>query len=225
MTDSNNNPISNVTINIGGKLEVTDKEGMFMTIYLEGKHKLELVHNNFQTKIMQFMVEKSRMTRRDVIMDSLAPSLSYHTMEGVHGELVDYKGETEINKTEVEMHVQSGHFWKLLPIGQHTISVGEVTRLVKVMPGKLTIVKFEVERKGMPWLVVFSIMATGLGLSFLVMSICRLVRKIIFKHLKMYFCTGDAESIFRFDLSGTCQIFHKFSSKKYVIYFSSKNYC
>ena len=153
-----------------------------MTIYLEGKHKLELVHNNFQTKIMQFMVEKSRMTRRDVIMDSLAPSLSYHTMEGVHGELVDYKGETEINKTEVEMHVQSGHFWKLLPIvGQHTISVGEVTRLVKVMPGKLTIVKFEVERKGMPWLVVFSIMATGLGLSFLVMSICRLVRKIIFK--------------------------------------------
>ena len=192
MTDSNNNPISNVTINIGGKLEVTDKEGMFMTIYLEGKHKLELVHNNFQTKIMQFMVEKSRMTRRDVIMDSLAPSLSYHTMEGVHGELVDYKGETEINKTEVEMHVQSGHFWKLLPIGQHTISVGEVTRLVKVMPGKLTIVKFEVERKGMPWLVVFSIMATGLGLSFLVMSICRLVRKIIFKHLKMYFCTGDA---------------------------------
>ena len=77
---------------------------------------------------------------------------------------------------------------------QHTISVGEVTRLVKIMPGKLTIVKFEVERKGMPWLVVFSIMVTGLGLSFLVMvmSICRLVRKIIFKHLKMYFCTGDA---------------------------------
>merc|ERR1719318_2023915 len=58
-----------------------NKEGMFMTIYPEGKHKLELVHNNFQTKIMQFTVEKSRMTRRDVIMDSLAPSLSYHTIE------------------------------------------------------------------------------------------------------------------------------------------------
>ena len=83
VTDSNNNPISNVTINIVGKLEVTDKEGMFMTIYPEGKHKLELVHNNFQTKIMQFTVEKSRMTRRDVIMDRLAPSLSYHTMEQV----------------------------------------------------------------------------------------------------------------------------------------------
>ena len=131
--------------------------------------------------IVQFTVAKSRMTRRDVIMDSKAPSLSYHTMEGVHGELVDFKGETVvgsveqvmINKTLVEMDMQSGHFWMLLPTGQHTMSVGEVTRLVKVMPGKLTMVKFEVERKGMPWLVVFSIMATGLGLSFLVMSICR----------------------------------------------------
>jgi hypothetical protein len=37
MNDSNNNPISNMTIHIG------DTEGM--SIYFEGKHKLELVHN------------------------------------------------------------------------------------------------------------------------------------------------------------------------------------
>eukprot|EP00091_Calanus_sinicus_P016288 TRINITY_DN35590_c0_g1_i1.p1 TRINITY_DN35590_c0_g1~~TRINITY_DN35590_c0_g1_i1.p1 ORF type:complete len:150 (-),score=40.60 TRINITY_DN35590_c0_g1_i1:44-469(-) len=67
------------------------------------------------------------------------------------------------------------------------MTVGEVTRLVKVMPGKLTMVKFEVARKGMPWLVVFSIMATGLGLSFLVMSICRRRSKAGFKGSKVGF--------------------------------------
>ena len=71
VTDSNNNPISNVTINIGGKLEVTHKKGKF-----------ELVHN-FQAKIMLFTVEKSRLIRRDIIMESLAPYLQYHTKEQV----------------------------------------------------------------------------------------------------------------------------------------------
>merc|ERR1712142_521876 len=83
VTDSDNNPISNVTINIGGKLEVTDMDGMFMTVYPEGKHKMELVHKSYQTKNMQFTIEKSRMARKDIVMDSLAPSLSYHTMEQV----------------------------------------------------------------------------------------------------------------------------------------------
>jgi len=83
VTDSNNNPISNATINIAGKLEVTDMDGMFMTVYPEGKHKMEIVHKNYQTKTMQFTVEKNRMIRKDVVMDSLAPSLSYHTMKQV----------------------------------------------------------------------------------------------------------------------------------------------
>ena len=52
--------------------------------------------------------------------------------------------------------------------------MGKVTRPVMVMT--FSIVNFEVE---MPWLVVLSIMATGLGLSFLVLSICRLERRII----------------------------------------------
>jgi hypothetical protein len=62
---------SNVTINIGGKLEVTDKKG-----------KLDLVHN-FQAKIMLYKVEQSRLIRRDIIMESLAPYLQYHTKEQV----------------------------------------------------------------------------------------------------------------------------------------------
>ena len=77
---------------------------------------------------------------------------------------MDYKGETvvssfdklSINQTEMKMKLDSGHFWLLLPTGKHTMSVGEVAKLVKVMPGELTIVKFEVEKKGMPWMVVFS---------------------------------------------------------------------
>ena len=54
-----------------------------MAVYPEGKHKLELVHKKYQTKTMQFTVKRSKMTKKDVIMDSLAPSLSYHSMEQV----------------------------------------------------------------------------------------------------------------------------------------------
>ena len=44
--------------------------------------KLELFHN-FQAKIMLFTVQKSRLIRRDIIMESLAPSLQYHKKEKV----------------------------------------------------------------------------------------------------------------------------------------------
>jgi len=43
--------------------------------------------------------------------------------------------------------------------------------------------KFEVERLGLPLLVVFSIMATGLGLSFLSTSICRRHSNNIFRKI------------------------------------------
>ena len=85
-----------------------------------------------------------------------------------------------VNQSEVMMELNSGHFWLLLPLGQHTMSVGVVTKLVTVLPGQLTMVKFEVEQvKGMPTLVFFCIMATGLGLSFLVVSIFRFVASIL----------------------------------------------
>jgi hypothetical protein len=61
-----------MTILIGGK------EGM--SISFDGKHKLELFHNNFQTK--KFSLKWRRAESIEVvIMDSLVPSLSYHTME------------------------------------------------------------------------------------------------------------------------------------------------
>jgi len=406
VTDSDNNPISNVTINIGGKLEVTDMDGMFMTVYPEGKHKMELVHKSYQTKNMQFTIEKSRMTRKDIVMDSLAPSLSYHTMEqvktslnslvsqypnyammydhldlecikitddipsekmkpvirvlgwgsvgvevslalaqylvtrigkddmvtditteyevhvlfgknsssmatsssvpcpatntmrdmklgkardewsntvagkreifgldfvsgsgaiqgrgsseyrhmlvgdtsqcqsgqtvddgatvpgnsaglivglsccdkpaalgsiwaahsravltainsleGVHGELVDSSGDIvvgsldklAVNQSELAIELDSGHFWVLLPTGQHTLSVGKATKLVRVLPGELARVKIEVERKGMPWMVLFSIIATGLGVSYLILTVCRRRRRKGFKGSKVGF--------------------------------------
>ena len=110
------------------------------------------------------------------------------SLQGVHGELVDSMGEVVVgsldklmvNQSEVMMELNSGHFWLLLPLGQHTMSVGVVTKLVTVLPGQLTMVKFEVEQlKGMPTFVFFCIMATGLGLSFLVVSICRFVPSIL----------------------------------------------
>jgi len=411
VTDSNSNPIRNVSINIGGKMEVTDKNGMYQAIYPEGKYKLELVHENYQTKAAQFTVEKSRMTRQDVVLDSLAPSLSYHTLvqirtslkslvdqfpnsakmydhtdlecikiteslsstqkpiirvlgwsmagvevslalaqylvtrvgkddlvsfitdkyevhvlfgknitssptitttcpvhpvvfdqalsksleiwvgrergeifgidfvsgngkvegkgeegervghlykdmlvgdtsqcepgqadyvqasdqgsgcedhlvvglsccdkpsslgsiwaahsraaltaisslQGVHGELVNSEGKVVVglndklmvNQSDVVMEMESGHFWLFLPVGQHTISVGKVTKLVTVLPSKLTMVKFEVEDlTGMSTLVVLCIMAVGLGLAFLVFSICRKRNRKGFKGSKVGF--------------------------------------
>merc|ERR1712106_229545 len=116
---------------------------------------------------------------------SSAALTAISSLEGVHGELVDYKGEVVegsiekllINQTEVMMKIDSGHFWLLLPAGQHTLSVGEVTQPVTVMPGELAMVVFEVEKKGMSWLVLFSILATGLGISYLVLTICRKHRR------------------------------------------------
>eukprot|EP00092_Neocalanus_flemingeri_P054010 GFUD01063584.1.p1 GENE.GFUD01063584.1~~GFUD01063584.1.p1 ORF type:complete len:239 (+),score=91.28 GFUD01063584.1:2-718(+) len=113
---------------------------------------------------------------------SRAALTAISSLQGVHGELVNSLGEVvmgsmdklTVNQCEVPMELNSGHFWLLLPLGQHTMSVGEVTKLVTVLPGQLAMVKFEVEQvKGMPTLVFFCILATGLGLSILVVSICR----------------------------------------------------
>jgi len=404
VTDSENNALVNVTVNIGGKLAITDNNGIYMTIYPVGHHGLEIVHKNFKTKLMKFSVEKNRMERRDVMLDSSSPSLSYHNMEqvksslqslvkqyskfsqfyehealecikitndlssikpiirifgwsllgreislslaqylvtrigkddivtdvtdrfeihvlfsknlpsnftstkescdaksviqdkklkaaigewrngqgkgeifgldfvtgngavwghggnmyrhalvgdvsgcksgqsgdveasgnefgkvaslvvglsccekpatlgaiwaahsvaslsamssleGIHIELVDKDGanvidvhdDFKVNNTKINVTIENGHFWLLLPPGQHFVSMGEVSKLVKIVPGQLVKVKLELPTRGMPRLVLFSIIATGIGLSILILSMCRSKKKT-FKESKVGF--------------------------------------
>ena len=74
------------------------------------------------------------------------------SLQGVQGDLVDPTGKVVlgstkkllVNQTEMVTELHSGHFFMLLPPGQHTLSVGEVDRLVTVVPGELTRVRWEV---------------------------------------------------------------------------------
>ena len=80
VTDSNNKPIANVTLVMAGKVEVTDMQGIFITIFPEGKYRAVLSHDKFERKSVDFLVRKKEMARRDVVLDSLDHSgLVYHT--------------------------------------------------------------------------------------------------------------------------------------------------
>jgi len=80
VTDSNNKPIANVTLVMAGKVEVTDMQGIFITIFPEGKYRAVLSHDKFERKSVDFFVRKKEMARRDVVLDSLDHSgLVYHT--------------------------------------------------------------------------------------------------------------------------------------------------
>ena len=82
------------------------------------------------------------------------PMLSaLNSLHGLHGMLVDKTGSTvrdsqvsvSINKTAWSpAQLSSGHFWRLLSVGQHEVSVDEVTKLVNIVPGRVELVKFEV---------------------------------------------------------------------------------
>ena len=73
---------------------------------------------------------------------------------GVHVMLVDKSGAAlrdvdtavRVNSTEWTVDTTSGHFWRLLGAGQHEVSVGEVTKLVTIVPGGFNLVKFELSR-------------------------------------------------------------------------------
>jgi len=91
VTDIDSTPIINATVNIGGKIETTDMHGRYLSIYPIGKHSIEVFHKNFQTKTVEFEVVKGLMNRKDIILDSNAPIMSYHSMDQIHASLQSLK--------------------------------------------------------------------------------------------------------------------------------------
>ena len=80
--DSNDRPVANVTVVMMGKVEVTDQQGTFVTVFPVGKYRMVLSHDRFERKTLDFVVKKGEMVRRDVVLDSLDTSgLVYHTEE------------------------------------------------------------------------------------------------------------------------------------------------
>ena len=75
-----------------------------------------------------------------------------NSLHGLHAMLVDKTGavlqnveiDVSVNKTRWNTDISSGHFWRLFPVGQHEVSVGEVVKMVTVVPGRMNIVKFEI---------------------------------------------------------------------------------
>ena len=80
--DSQDRPIANVTIVMAGKVEVTDGQGIFITVFPVGKYRMVLSHERFERKSVDFVVKAGQMVRRDVVLDSLDTSgMVYHTAE------------------------------------------------------------------------------------------------------------------------------------------------
>ena len=75
-----------------------------------------------------------------------------NSLHGLHAMLVDKTGavlqnveiDVRVNKTSWNTDVSSGHFWRLFPVGQHEVSVGDVVKMVTVVPGRMNVVKFEI---------------------------------------------------------------------------------
>merc|ERR550517_2027811 len=57
-------PLSNVTVNIGGLLRVTDEEGKYVAVYPVGENKLEVTQADFQSVSIRFKVAEGFMTQK-----------------------------------------------------------------------------------------------------------------------------------------------------------------
>ena len=59
-----------------------------------------------------------------------------------------------VNKTEWTTDISSGHFWRLFTEGRHELSVGELTKVVTIVPGRMEIIKFQLSL-GTPRFLLF----------------------------------------------------------------------
>ena len=92
-----------------------------------------------------------------------------NSLHGVHAMLVDNTGNTlhntkpkvTLNNTQWTPDLSSGHFWRLLAVGQHEVKVGEVTKLVNIVPGRMEIVKFEMPTGLSSSMILFLFAAIG----------------------------------------------------------------
>ena len=103
-----------------------------------------------------------------------------NSLHGLHAMLVDKAGEVltdqdlkvSINKTEWNTDISSGHFWRLISVGRQEVTVGEVTKMVNVVPGQMNVVKFEVEQK-LSSFTVLCLVAIAALLTVALFYVCR----------------------------------------------------
>ena len=79
VTDKKGAPLSNVTVNIGGLLRVTDEEGKYVAVYPVGENKLEVTQADFQSVSIRFKVAEGFMTQKDIVLDPASLDLAYNT--------------------------------------------------------------------------------------------------------------------------------------------------
>ena len=110
-----------------------------------------------------------------------SPVLSaLNSLHGLHAVLVDKAGvvvtkqelKVSINKTEWNTDISSGHFWRLVSTGRQELTVGDITKVVSVVPGQMVVVKFEVD-KGLSSFLVFSLLAVIAMLCVSCFFLCR----------------------------------------------------
>jgi len=102
-----------------------------------------------------------------------------NSLFGVHIILVDEKGTTlknvdtsvMVNKTEWKADLSSGHFWRLLSVGQHEVSVGDLTKIVTIVPGRVDVIKFELHQASS--FIMFCFVASTLLLFLAIFYVCR----------------------------------------------------
>jgi len=83
VTDGKGKPLRNVTVNIGGLMRVTDFNGYYLSVYPSGEHELEITHDGYKLNIAKFRVQEGLMTRKDILLDPVALTLSYNSFDSI----------------------------------------------------------------------------------------------------------------------------------------------
>ena len=92
-----------------------------------------------------------------------------NSLHGVHVMLVDSENDilknvnipVSVNKTEWTTDISSGHFWRLFGEGRHELSVGDLTKVVTIVPGRMEVIKFQLSL-GTPKFLVFCLTVIAL---------------------------------------------------------------
>ena len=114
-----------------------------------------------------------------------------NSLFGVHIILVDETGKTlknidtdvTINNTEWKTDLSSGHLWRLLSVGQHEVNVGDLTKIVTIVPGRVNVIKFELHQSSSFIMILF--MASTILLFGAIYYVCRYINKNRNKYIKI----------------------------------------
>jgi hypothetical protein len=117
---------------------------------------------------------------------------TFKLLQGLHGEIYSKKGE-QVQGSDIQIKVHStetketnnnfnGHFWNLLLPGKHPVEIKAkgflpLTKIINIIPGKISKVVFELEAEdNLPLFVLFTVVGTGFIIVLVVMVFCKMRR-------------------------------------------------